>query len=322
MRHIFIINPAAGRGDLIERLEEKIKLAFEKRAELEYEIYKSQSVGDAQRYVSERCNEEKDEEIRFYACGGDGTVNEVFSGTVGAQNAEVAVIPIGTGNDFIKNFGSADHFMDISAQIDGKSSLIDGIRVNDRYAVNLVNMGFDCAVVESVQKIKRKPMISSGLAYVAGVVIEFVKMPGVKLKSFFLDGKKVEKDELFLCAFANGGFYGGGFHCAPLARTDDGIIDFCLVKPVTRLQFATMIAKYKKGTYLESKRIMKYVEYHKCKSASIDFDGEVSVCLDGEITKMSHIDIEICPNAFRLSLPSGIINKTSEKNKYENIGAL
>ncbi len=323
MKHIFIINPAAGRGDSLERLDSDIKLAFEKyEGECVYEIYRSASVGDAERYVKERCEAEKDEKLRFYACGGDGTVNEVFCGTAYAENAEVAIIPIGTGNDFIKNFGSAELFMDISAQIEGSAALLDGVRINDRYSVNLANMGFDCAVVERVQRIKRRPMIPSKLAYIAGVAIEFARMPGVKLKSFVVDGKKVKEDELLLCAFANGGFYGGGFYCAPLARTDDGIIDLCFVRRISRLQFATMISQYKNGTYLESKRIMKYAEYHKCKSASIDFDGEVSVCIDGEITKLSHIDIEVCPGIFRLSLPKGISVKKEEKKENENIGAL
>lgn len=323
MKHIFIINPAAGRGKSLAKLEEDIIDAFTKSGkEKEYEIYYSVSVGDAERYVRERCAVETTEPMRFYACGGDGTVNEVFGGTVGADNAQVAVIPIGTGNDFIKNFGTSDSFMDISAQIEGDVTLIDGIRVNDRYAVNFVNMGFDCAVVESVQKIKRSPMISSGLAYIAGVAIEFVKMPGTRLKSFVIDGKKIEKDELLLCAFANGGFYGGGFHSAPLAMTDDGIIDLCFVNRVSRFQFLTMISKYKNGTYIDSKRIMKYAEYHKCKSASIDFDGEQSLCIDGEITKMSRLEIEICPKIFRLSLPKGIIREHTEEKELENIGAL
>ena len=323
MKHIFIINPAAGRGDSLSKLEGDIRASFAKCGkEKEYEIYYSSSVGDALRYVKERCEAETALPMRFYACGGDGTVNEVFGGTARAENAQVAIIPIGTGNDFIKNFGSSDDFMDISAQIEGEASLIDGIRVNDRYAVNLVNMGFDCAVVESVQKIKRRPMISSGLAYIAGVAIEFLKMPGTRLKSFVIDGKKIDKDELLLCAFANGGFYGGGFHCAPLARTEDGIIDLCFVNRVSRLQFATMISKYKKGTYLESKRIMKHAEYHKCKSASIDFDGEQSICIDGEITKMSRLEIEICPKFFKLSLPKGAMRKASEEKEYANIGSL
>lgn len=69
MRHIFVINPVEGKGNLLDKLE----------------------AGE--------------NEIRFYACGGDGTVNEVFGGTAGFADVGVGIIPIGTGNDFVKNFG-------------------------------------------------------------------------------------------------------------------------------------------------------------------------------------------------------------------------
>lgn len=316
MKHIFIINPAAGKGDSLESLEADIKSTAVKNG-VEYEIYRSACVGDAENKVREYCEKFPDVPLRFYACGGDGTVNEVFNGTAGFGKAQVGIIPIGTGNDFVKNFENGECFLDLDSQINGSPIAIDGIRVNGRYAVNMVNMGFDCSVVETVQKIKRHPWISSRMAYIAGVVIEFAKLPGTKLKRLIIDGKPFEKSELQLCAFAGGGFYGGGFHNAPLAKPDDGKIDVCLVNRVSRLQFVSMIGSYKKGTHLESKRIMKIAEYHKCCSASIDFEGETSVCVDGEITRMTSLEIEICRHFFKLSLPRGVKYDTYSEESYE-----
>lgn len=313
MKHIFIINPAAGKGDSLERLEADIKNTAE-RLGTECEIYRSVSVGDAEIRVREYCEKASGAPVRFYACGGDGTVNEVFNGTAGFPNAQVGIIPIGTGNDFVKNFGSVSEFFDLDAQMKGNAIAIDGIRINDKYAVNMVNMGFDCSVVETVQKIKRHPWISSKMAYIAGVVIEFAKLPGTKLKKLVIDGKSFDKDELQLCAFANGGFYGGGFHNAPLARPDDGMMDACIINRVSRLQFVSMIGSYKKGTYLENKRIMRIAEYHKCRTASIDFEGEMSVCVDGEITRLNSLELEMCPEFFKLSLPVGIKYDAKEIN--------
>ena len=304
VKHIFIINPAAGKGDSLDKLESDIKKTAD-GCGAEYEIYRSKSVGDAEIFVRNTCLGSDGSPIRFYACGGDGTVNEVFNGTAGFNFAEVGILPIGTGNDFVKNFGNAEAFMDISAQLGGKVIRIDGIKVGERYAVNMVNMGFDCSVVETVQKIKRRPWISSGMAYIAGVVIEFAKMPGAKLKKLVIDGREIDDRELQLCTFANGGFYGGGFHSAPLAKPNDGMIDVCYVKRVSRIQFVTMIGSYKKGTHLENERIMKVAEYHKCRSACIDFEGETSVCIDGEITKMKSLELELCPHMFGLVLPLG-----------------
>lgn len=302
MRNIFIINPAAGKGCDLDKLEARIKAKASELGE-SAEIYYSKSVGDAEVFVRDTCAVSAEEKLRFYACGGDGTVNEVFNGAAGFKFAEIGIIPIGTGNDFIRNFGEKEWFLDIEAQLRGDAIDLDCMKLGDRYAVNLVNLGFDCAVVETVANIKRKAWISSKMAYIAGVLIEFLRMPGAKIKSLTVDGKKIEKNDLQLCAFANGSFYGGGFHCAPLAEINDGIMDICIVNRVSRIQFATMISKYKKGTYLESKRIMKLAEYHKCKTACIEFEGETAFCIDGEIHRGFGLDIELVPSAFRLILP-------------------
>ena len=302
VRTIFIINPAAGKGSDLDKLEARIN---SKSAELgiSAEIYYTKSVGDAERFVRETCAASEEEKLRFYACGGDGTVNEVFNGAAGFKLVEIGIIPIGTGNDFIRNFGEREWFLDIEAQLEGDAIDLDCMKLGDRYAVNLVNLGFDCAVVETVANIKRKSWIPSKMAYIAGVLVEFSKMPGAKIKSLTVDGKKIEKSDLQLCAFANGGFYGGGFHCAPLAQINDGIMDICIVNRVSRIQFATMIGQYKSGTYLESKRIMKLAEYHKCRKACIEFEGETAFCIDGEIHRGMGLDIELVPSAFRLVLP-------------------
>ena len=179
MKHIFIINPAAGKGILQEKLENDIS-KITKANSIDYEIIKTGSIGDAENIVRSVCSKNNGVPLRFYACGGDGTINEVINGISGFDNAEFAVIPIGTGNDFVKNFGALSCFLDVEAQIKGESVYIDSVKLNDRYAVNVVNMGFDCAVVESVTKIKRSRWIPSSFAYIAGVIIELMKMPGVK----------------------------------------------------------------------------------------------------------------------------------------------
>ena len=88
---------------------------------------------------------ESSERLRFYACGGDGTLGEVVNGAAGQVNAEVGLIPIGTGNDFVRNFADAGDFFDIEAQVMGEARAIDLIKCNDRYGINVVNVGFDCA---------------------------------------------------------------------------------------------------------------------------------------------------------------------------------
>lgn len=73
MKHIFIVNPKAGKKDS----SEYIKSILEKRTDIDYIIYNTKSCGDATRYVKEILDNDKINQYRFYACGGDGTVNEV-----------------------------------------------------------------------------------------------------------------------------------------------------------------------------------------------------------------------------------------------------
>ena len=67
-----------------------------------------------------------------------------------------------------------------------------------------------------------------------------------------------------------------------------------------------MVGSYKKGTYVDNKRIMKKVFYHKCKSVDIDFDYELSVCIDGEISKMKSLHMEVVPEAIKFNIPQGV----------------
>ncbi len=304
MKHVFIVNPAAGKGKTAEKLCDMIPEAA-RRCDIKSEIYVTKCVGDAEKAVRSFCLA-TDEKLRFYCCGGDGTLSEVLCGAADFSDAEIAVIPCGTGNDFVRNFDKRELFFDIEAQIKGRSMKVDGMKVGGRYALNMVNMGFDCSVVERVAKIKMHPFVPGGLAYIFGVVIELLRLPGVKVKEFFLDGKRVDAESLLLCTLAGGAFYGGGFNSSPLAKINDGIIDVCVVKPISRFNFVRLIGRYKNGTHLDNPRLRKYLSYHKCRTAYIDFGYERNICIDGEIVKASCLDIEIIPEKFNFVLPEGV----------------
>ena len=113
MRHIFVINPKAGKEKNREKFEANI-LAAGKKLNKKAEIYETTAAGDGEDFVRRTsAAKSPDEKIRFYACGGDGAVNEIFNGAYGFDNVEVGVIPMGTGNDFIRNSGTAEQFRDI-----------------------------------------------------------------------------------------------------------------------------------------------------------------------------------------------------------------
>jgi diacylglycerol kinase (ATP) len=118
MEHIFIINPAAGKADHSKEIIEKLK---QYDGQINYSVYITKGPGDAIKYCNNfmmmKSKKKDAETYRFYACGGDGTLNEVINGVVGFDNVEVASNSIGSGNDFCKNFGKVEDFQNLDKLI-------------------------------------------------------------------------------------------------------------------------------------------------------------------------------------------------------------
>ncbi len=114
MKTVFIVNPQAGPGKDIQKLIDSIQLASSKAGK-DVQIYLTKAVDDARKFVKSYC--EKFGKARFIACGGDGTLNEVLNGSIECLGAEIGVIPLGTGNDFCRNFRSQCCFKNIELQI-------------------------------------------------------------------------------------------------------------------------------------------------------------------------------------------------------------
>ena len=110
MEHLFIINPAAGKEDKTKEYSALIKTLCQRKG-LEYRIALSQAPGDITRIAREAA--ETGREIRIYACGGDGTLNEAVNGIVGYPNVAVTVFAGGSGNDFARAFSDPDAFRDL-----------------------------------------------------------------------------------------------------------------------------------------------------------------------------------------------------------------
>ncbi len=309
MKHIFVVNPAAGKGKNLPATLAAITYACEE-LDVEYEIYHTLTVGDATRFVSEKCKSAPDELMRFYACGGDGTLFEVMNGAVGNDNAEISVIPNGTGNDFIKTFTNPEFFRDVKRQLLGSAERLDLMRYNNRYSMNVINIGFDCDVVQRVAQIKRKALVPSKMAYAMGIADVFTKPLGKHFKVLIDDEELIERD-FMLCAMANALYYGDGFKVAPIAKLNDGYMDLCLVDRVTRSEFLKIISKYKAGLHIDEFGNSQYpfLRYQKCKKVVIESQQTIGICGDGEISPAKSVTIEIVPKAIAFSIPKGCVCK-------------
>lgn len=311
MKTVFIVNPCAGKKRDIDSFIEKIHLAADEK---DVEIYVTTAVGDATQFVRKYCNENG--AARFIACGGDGTLGEVVNGAVETPGCEVGVIPMGTGNDFCRNFDC--DFSDIFGQINGKSEKCDVIRytttvngVNKSgYCVNMFNIGFDCNVVDMTDTVKRNTLFRGSVAYFIAILVTLIKKKVANLK-IELDGKTSHDGKLLLTSIANGCYCGGGVKSNPLAHIKDGLININIIKNVSRLRFITLLPSYMKGTVLKIKGIEKVITSVKCDKITLaPKDGNMRICIDGEITDAEKTEFSIVHNGLNFVVP-----KVPEKEK-------
>lgn len=303
MKHIFIVNPIAGSGTS-ERIILPQIIETVRKEGVDYEIHRTINVGDGENYVKKRCTSLSNETLRFYAVGGDGTLNEVANGAYGFPNAEIAFIPAGTGNDFVRNFPSRRSFSCIKSQLAGTARPIDLIGYGDKKIINMLNIGLDCAVVAEMNALKKRLPLRGPLAYMGGVGVVFTYNKGYDLK-ITLDDGSIFDEEFTLVAVGNGAYCGGGFKGVPKALIDDGLLDVSLIKKVTRRRFAALIGKYRKGTHLESSLAADIIKYIQCKSLKIEPKSEMDICVDGEIYQSGTLEINVIPKAIRFSIPKG-----------------
>ena len=304
MKTIFVINPKAGNGRNINNLIDRIK-QFEDRAE----YYITKFPGDARNFVESFCRQNGP--ARFIACGGDGTLNEVLNGAMPFENAEIGVVPIGSGNDFVRNFLYGDKFLDIDLLMSGTSvkcdaikyaTLVNGAEVNG-YCANMFNIGFDCNVADVTNNLKKNTFLSGPMAYVIAIFISLIRKK-CSLMKIELDGQNAYDGKLLLTSLANGGYCGGGINSNPLAVVNDGLISINIIKNVSRMRFLTLLPYYMKGTFHKISGIEKYIFTDKCRKITvIPNTHTMRICVDGEIIDAGKTRFEIVHDAFRFVIP-------------------
>ena len=298
MTHLFIINPAAGSRNRTEEYTAKIKEACEKR-HLTYRIAVSQAPGDCRRLA--RAAAETGGEYRIYACGGDGTLNEVADGAAGFPNVAVTVFSGGSGNDFVKLFDDPKAFFDLERLLDCEETEFDLIRCNDQLSLNICSVGLDARIGTDVSNYKRLPFLHGFKAYVASTVVNVVR--GISEHYVVeIDGETIDDEQTMICV-CNGRFYGGGFNPVPEADPTDGLLDVLLVKKVTRLQVPGVIGKYKNGQYAQ---LPQLVRHYRTKELKITCDRPTPVNVDGEAMTAREVTFRIADEKLRFFYPRGL----------------
>ena len=298
MKHLFIINPAAGKYDHTKEYAQTAERVLRKY-DLEYELALSTEPGDCE--VIARRAAETGEELRIYACGGDGTLNEVVCGAAGFENVAVTHFPGGSGNDFIKIFSETEPFHHLERLLDCDETRVDLIRCNGRYSVNILSIGLDAKIGTDIARFKRLPLVSGKGAYILSILANILSGRSAHY-AVELNGETIDAEQTLICV-CNGRWYGGGFNPVPEAEPDDGLLDVLLVKKVSLLQVAAVIGKYQKGKYADYPALIRH---ERCTALTIRCDSESVVNIDGEALYTDALDISLVPKALRFFYPKGL----------------
>jgi YegS/Rv2252/BmrU family lipid kinase len=312
LKHLFIINPAAGKYDRSREIIGKVESIMAGQG-LDWEVKLTQAPGHGMELAQEAARTGRT--VRLYACGGDGTLSEVAGGAAGYPNAAVTHYPTGSGNDFIKIFGlDAPLFYDLHELSEGEQAALDLIDCNGRLSINICSVGFDARIGLGMADFKRFPLVSGSAAYKLSLiknVIEGIHRP----YRINVDGECFEGD-FTLIAVCNGRYYGGGFNPAPQADPDDGMLDFVIVKAVSRLTVAAVVDKYAKGGAAD---LPELITLRRGKRMTVECDRMSMVNVDGERLDADKLSFALSAKKVNFFFPKGAHWRASErKREYEN----
>ena len=315
MKYAFIVNPASGQGKHDKGIAADIEELIKGNPNRDIKLYYTRGETDAT-YLSGLLAEEAamtGDDIVIFACGGDGTVQEVANGVYGHDNAVLGVVPVGSGNDFVRqlgiNKGSGKRYLNLPEQLDGMVTKMDLIRMSwiekgeekTRFITNGINIGFDGNTAILAHSLKRLPLVSGTGSYLMAVAANLAGKKGQKLR-ITADGKNFHTGKLLLATAANGGFCGGGVQSCPNADLYDGLIELLAIKDLPRRKFVALFPKYKAGKLFSIRGVEDIASYTQAKNILIEpmLAPTMKFVGDGEIFETGALRIDVEPKAIKV----------------------
>lgn len=301
MRYVFIANPNAGAKNGFEKYKDRITSTCEKMG-VPYKFMLTRSGSDLTDFA--RSEGETGDDVRIIVMGGDGGICGAANGIIGMRNVEFGIIPCGSGNDYVKTFGGAKGFEDIEHYLTAPSRYVDAIDTGHFASVNICSMGIDAIICDRTNRMTRtKKLLGSG-TYTLAVLISMLGKVYNTLKITIDDNEVYEGEYMFSLA-ASGKYYGGGYMGAPMADPSDGLLDFVIIKRVSKLKMASLLGDYKSGRYPESKKFDGLLTVRRGKKMKIESEKPAIVNIDGECLKLSEVTFKVIPSALRLIVNDG-----------------
>ena len=217
-------------------------------------------------------------------------------------------LPFGSGNDFLRTYGTREEFNDLDAQLAGSEVDIDLMQTDLGLSATICAAGLDAQVAYGIPQFRRIPLCGGEMAYALSIVKQLCGHIGRNV-TFTIDGEELTVDCL-MCAVCNGRTYGGGFYAAPEAQPDDGWLDVFIIRRVSRLTIARLLGMYKSGRHFRNGELTEqakpYFIYRRAKCVSLrptDGRGPIVATADGECAPCDAITAQLKPLAGRVLLP-------------------
>ena len=274
MRYLFILNPAAGKQDCTVQLIPQLQQAAV-RAGIPVDAVatcKTEYAGHAKALARAAAEEaaKAGEQLHIWTAGGDGTLVEALTGVQGFANAAVGCLPYGSGNDFLRTYGTRAEFTDLDAQLAGGEVTIDLLETSLGLSATICAAGLDAQVAYGIPKFRRLPLCGGEVSYLLSIVEQLCGHIGRRV-TFTIDDEELTVDCL-MCAICNGRAYGGGFLAAPEADPADGWLDVMIVRRVGRLTIAKLLGMYKSGRHFVNGQLTEeakpYFLYRRARRAA------------------------------------------------------
>lgn len=243
----------------------------------------------------------KDELKKVIIIGGDGTFNEFTNGLNNLENYDICFIPGGTGNDFSYSLGIYDITKILDKFLNGESTKIDYLKVNDKKCLNVCGTGLDTEVLQKYNALPKK----NKAGYVKCLIKVLLNFEFYKLR-LTIDDEKVIEGEFMLAACCNGKRFGANIYISPESKIDDGFINLILIKKIKKIIIPFALLGFIKGKHLNK----SYAEQILCKKVKIEnLSGDMIYNLDGQLFEGKEVNVNIC---------EGKLNTYIQKN-YTNV---
>jgi diacylglycerol kinase (ATP) len=297
-RFFAAVNPTAGSG----RCGRLAQAALERlRGEgLEFEVVQTTRAGEAIEFARRAYQRGF---RRFLAVGGDGTAYEIVNGlfpeALSGERPTLAMLPLGTGNSFLKDFTPRGVEHTIEVLRSGHRRACDVIRLRhadgEIYFLNLASIGFPAEVCEVTN---RRFKGWGELGYLFGVFTRLLDFKHVAFPHRVNGSGDWDRRPCLFLSFSNSKFTGGKMMIAPKADATDGQIEYVRWSPISRLGLIKMLPRLFTGTHIEDPRASRAA----AQKIELALDGPVNVLVDGEVLRLNCRSLEVLPAALDVAV--------------------